>query len=175
MKNIFFWCLTVFILLAGLNSFSQTFVQCKGIGWGYHGTNKNLIGFGYGLSKKTPLISERYNILFSGDPEFEEVNKPILGLVFDYNIGRIFCGGINLNMYTKTYMLDIGIMPNIGIGFPYLFSITYGYNILVMNMIDESKNRHSVNVQITMPLKIEEIGDFRKQRILFGTVRVFGK
>lgn len=167
--------MTVFFITVTTKSFSQTFVLNKGIGWGYHGVSKNLIGFGYGLTKKTPLISERYNFLFSGDPEFEEVNKPILGLVFDYSIGRIICGGININAYVKTYMLDIGVMPNIGIGFPYLISVTYGYNILVMSMIDEAKNRHSLNVQISIPLKFEEIGDFRKQKIVFGTVRVFGR
>jgi len=167
--------ITIYLIILSTTVSAQTFIQAGGIAWMYNGVNDDRIGVGYSFTKKTPILSEHYNILFGGDPDFADVKQPIIGLVFDYSIGRILCGGFNINVFNKLQSpaIDIGIQPSIGIGYPYLISVTFGYNILVVNMLDEEKNIFSLNIHANVPIKYKEVREPGRQRFLFGTYNIF--
>lgn len=136
---------------------SQTPDDYYGIVGGYE--NK-VIQAGISKGKVQSFLSERKSVTLNYDLQN---NRP--GLTGSYLIGALFCLGIDMTTYYKKDF-EAFIKPKVGVGFPNLFSVNYGYAIPLYN----SKGFDVFSFDINIPIKQTTGG--QNGTIMFGLIKL---
>ena len=152
MKTLF--CL--FLLSFSLSCFSQTTDQYRGIAFAY---DNYLIQGGYSYGKEWTFLSEKKSIMLAYD-----VQNNRKGLTASYSLGSFFCFGSDVGvLYNDKF--DMFIKPKIGLGFPAVFCVFYGYNFY----IGDTKSNATFSFEINIPFIRKQPP--KNKNFLFGLIK----
>ncbi len=135
---------------------SQTFEKYKGVTLGF---DNFLLQGGYSFGNYQDFESEKKAILLDYNLKTNQT-----GLTFSYSYGMFLVLGADIGfLYYRKF--DSYVKPKIGIGFPCLFNINYGYNVY----LGETKNRGMISFELNIILKRKPMG--QNGKMLFGLLK----
>lgn len=149
---------------------AQYLSRAYGVSIGYSDPLKGFIEIGVSKAKYEAWLSERTSINLAYNP-FNNIK----GVNLDYDIGFLLCIGLNANTFILKDEFQYGLMPKIGIGIPMLFSIMYGYNILINDNLKNDLTAHNFSLRINIPINrtIKELPKDESSSMFWGLYKPY--